>query len=113
MDPQLIQQLRETISVATASGADAAGDATYNAPSTLSARVVNITKTSELGRLAGADGTIPKSAIAIITQTEIPMNSRVWLPGLDSANATLARNPHYVEKAVDEFGNLDFYRTIV
>jgi len=113
MDPQLVKQLRETISIATASGVDAAGDASFNAPSTLSARVVNITETSELGRLAGSDGTIPKSAIAIITQTEIPMNARVWLPGLSSADATLARNPHYVEKAIDEFGNLDFYRTIV
>ena len=52
-----------------------------------------------------------ETTIAIITETEIKLTDRIWLPGVSSADATLARRPQYIEKAVDEFGNLDFYRT--
>ena len=106
MDPQLKGQLRETISVASATGVDAAGDLSYGAPATRSARVVNVRDTVEK-----KDGTVLQTNIAIITETAIALTDRVWLPGDSSADATLARRPEYVEKAVDEFGRLDFYRT--
>jgi hypothetical protein len=106
MDPQLKAQCREVISVATISGADAAGDFTFNAAGSLPARVVNVEETHER-----ADGTLLKTTIAIITESEIKMSDRVWLPGVNPATASLARIPRFVEKAVDEFGNVDFYRT--
>ena len=106
MDPQLKAQLRETIYVAAASSVDAAGDASFAAAASRLARVVNISDTIEQ-----ADGTKLKATVAIITEAEIPMNSRVWLPGVDQSNNSLARVPRFVERAVDEKGNLDFYRT--
>jgi len=106
VDPQLKAQLRETISVAAATGVDAAGDPSYAAPATRSARVVNVTETHERG-----DGTLLKTTIAIVTETAVSMTDRIWLPGDSSADATLARVPRFIEKAIDEFGSLDFYRT--
>ena len=106
MDPQLKAQLAEVIYVATASSVDAAGDASFAAPASRAARVVNVSDTVEAD-----DGTKLSTDVAIITEAEIPMNSRVWLPGVDQNDSSLARVPRYVEKAVDEFGNLDFYRT--
>jgi len=106
MDPQLKNQLRETINVASANGVDAAGDLSYAAPASRSARVVNVRDTVEK-----KDGTMLQTNVAIITEAAINLTDRVWLPGDSSADATLARRPEYVEKAVDEFGNLDFYRT--
>jgi hypothetical protein len=106
MDPQLKSQLRETIYVATSASVDAAGDSSFNAPAARLARVVNKQLTFEK-----SDGTVEKSDVAIITVDVIAMDSRVWLPGDNSANATLARIPRFVERAVTEFGQLDFFRT--
>lgn len=106
MDPQLITQLGESIYVSAASGVDAAGDSSYAAPAIRSARVVNVRDTIER-----ADGTILKTTVAIITEAAILLSDRVWLPGVDQTDATLARVPRYIEKAINEFGDLDFYRT--
>lgn len=106
MDPQLKAQCAETVSVATVATADAAGDFTYNAATTLAARVVNVEQTHER-----ADGTVVKTTIVIITENEIKLSDRVWLPGDNPATASLARVPRFVEKAVTELGTTDFYRT--
>ena len=92
--------------MAAATGVDAAGDPSFAAPATRAARVVNINETTEQ-----ADGTELKTTIAIITETAVAMTDRIWLPGDSSADATLARVPRFIEKAIDERGNLDFYRT--
>jgi hypothetical protein len=106
MDPQLKSQLRETIYVSTQSSVDAAGDASYNAPASRLARVVNKHLTFER-----KDGTHEKTDVAVITEAEISLDTRVWLPGVDQTNASLARVPRFSEKAITEKGALDFYRT--
>ena len=106
MDPQLRAQLAETIYVSTASSVDAAGDATFSAPAARSARVVNIQETHE-----AVDGTKFKTNVAIITESEIALNSRVWLPGVDQTDATKARIPRFVERAITERGAVDFFRS--
>ena len=106
MDAQLKAQLAETIHVATASGVDEAGDPSYNAPASRAARVVNVRDTVER-----TDGTKLETTVAIITETAINLTDRIWLPGVDQSDATQARRPHYVEKAITEKGALDFYRT--
>jgi hypothetical protein len=106
MDPQLRAQLAETIYVSTQTTVDAAGDASYAAPASRAARVVNKLLTVER-----ADGTLLKSDCAIITEAEIGLNTRVWLPGVDQANATLARVPRFSERAITERGAIDFFRT--
>ena len=106
MDPQLKSQLRETIYVSTQASVDAAGDPSYNAPASRSARVVNKRETIER-----PDGTILKTDVAIITEAEIGLHTRVWLPGVDQSNATLARVPRFSERAITEHGAIDFFRT--
>ena len=106
MDPQLRAQLAETIHVSTQAAVDAAGDSSYNAPAARAARVVNKRDTVEK-----SDGTIVKTEVAIITEAEIGLHTRVWLPGVDQSNATLARVPRFSERAVTERGTLDFFRT--
>ncbi|QDP63948.1 MAG: hypothetical protein Unbinned3992contig1000_62 [Prokaryotic dsDNA virus sp.] len=106
MDPQLRSQLRETIHVSTQTGVDAAGDASYAAPAARLARVVNKRDTVER-----ADGTRLDTDVAIITEAEIGLHTRVWLPGVSSADATLARVPRFSERAITEHGQVDFFRT--
>lgn len=106
MDPQLKSQLRETIYVSTQSTVDAAGDSSYNAPASRLARVVNKRDTIEK-----ADGTTLKTDVAIITVAEIGLHTRVWLPGVNQNDASLARVPRFSERAVTEHGALDFFRT--
>ena len=106
MDPQLKAQLAETINVSTQASVDAAGDPAYNAPAARSARVVNKRDTIER-----ADGTILKTEVAIITEAEIGLAARVWLPGVNSGDATLARVPRFSERAITERGAIDFFRT--
>tara|TARA_R110002020_G_scaffold64898_5_gene171770 strand:+ start:247 stop:573 length:327 start_codon:yes stop_codon:yes gene_type:complete len=106
MDPQLKAQCAETINVATISGADAAGDFSYNAAGSMAARVVNVEETHER-----IDGTIVKTTVTIITENEIKLSDRVWLPGANPATASLARVPRFIEKAINERGAVDFFRT--
>lgn len=106
MDPQLKAQLRETIYVSTQAAVDAAGDPSYNAPAARLARVVNKRDTVDK-----ADGTTLKTDVAIITEAEIGLHARVWLPGVDQTNATLARVPRFSERAITEHGTIDFFRT--
>ena len=106
MDPQLKAQLAETIHVSTQSSVDSSGDVTYGAPASRKARVVNKVMTFER-----ADGTKEKTDVAIITEAEIGIAARVWLPGVDQSNGNLARVPRYSEKAVTELGTVDFFRT--
>ena len=106
MDPQLRAQLAETINVSTQASVDAAGDTGYNAPASRAARVVN-----KLLTIERADGTILKSDCAIITEAEIGLDARVWLPGVNPADATAARVPRFSERAITERGTIDFFRT--
>jgi hypothetical protein len=106
VDPQLKAQLAETIYVSTQASVDAAGDAAYNAPASRSARVVN--KRDAIER---DDGTILKTEVAIITEAEIGLAARVWLPGVNQNDASLARVPRFSERAITERGAIDFFRT--
>jgi hypothetical protein len=108
MDPQLKAQLAETVYIAVASGVDSAGDYSYGAPVARSARVVDVAADSE-----GPDGTNEASDAVLIVEAEVFESDRVWLPGVNQADATLARRPKRIERGVGEFGTTDFFRVTV
>lgn len=99
MDAQVKVLLKQTIYVATPSSMDSAGTITYGSPASRAARV-------ELSDsfVDSSTGQERVSSHSILTESEITTDSRIWLPGDSSADATLSRHPIGVRKAVDELG---------
>lgn len=106
MDPQLRAQLAETIYVAAPSTVDNYGQTTYSTPVAVKARVEYLVSTE-----SAQTGEESASSMLIITEGEIKPESRVWLPGDNQADATLARRPLSVLRLPDERGNVDHYET--
>ena len=107
LDPQLRAQLAQTIYVASASTVDNYGQATYGTPAAVKARVENLSSTRD----DGADGEERASSMLIITETAIALSDRIWLPGDNQADPTLARRPISVLVLPDERGAIDHYET--
>jgi hypothetical protein len=116
IDPQLRSQLAQTIYVAAPSTVDSYGQVTYATPVAVKARV-ELQRSTESGGRGGAidnqDGEQSASSTLVITETEIKPESRIWLPGDNQADPTLARRPLSVLRLPDERGNLDHYETRV
>lgn len=106
LDPQLKKQLAQTIYVASASSVDSYGQASYGAPVAVKARVENDSSIKD-----DADGEERASSMLIITEDAIALSDRVWLPGDNQADATLARRPISVLVLPDERGNVDHCET--
>jgi hypothetical protein len=116
MDPQLRSQLAQTIYVAAPSTVDNYGQATYATPVAVKARVELQRSTESGGRggsLSTSDGDESASSTLVITEAEIKPESRIWLPGDNQADPTLARRPLSVLRLPDERGNVDHYETRV
>ena len=114
MDPQLRSQLAQTIYVAAPSTVDSYGQVTYATPVAVKARV-ELQRSTESGggSLSTSDGEESASSTLVITETEIKPESRVWLPGDNQADPTLARRPLSVLRLPDEKGATDHYETRV
>jgi hypothetical protein len=108
MDPQLKAQLRQTIGVAARSSVDSYGQATFGAASNVAARVEE-----ERRRIERRDGTFVESTHRIYTETAITYESRIWLPGDSTSDATLAREPQQVHSIVDELGTVHHYEVVL
>jgi hypothetical protein len=116
MDPQLRSQLAQTIYVAAPSTVDSYGQVTYGSPVAVKARVELQRSTENGGRggsLSTSDGEESASSTLVITETEIKPESRIWLPGDNQADPTLARRPLSVLRLPDEKGATDHYETRV
>lgn len=108
MDPQLRQQLRQTIHRAPFTGVDGFGDPTFGAAVAVLARVED-----DRGTKYTPAEVETTSARRIVTEVALIVNDRIWLPGDSPADATLARTPKTVESVVDERGVLDHFETVV
>lgn len=97
MDPQIVATLTQTISVASATGADVYGQPSWGAPAT---RSVCVERSDKI--LAGANGEQLRTSHLIITTSAIGTMDRIWLPGDSSSTASLARRPMSVEPIPDE-----------
>ncbi len=108
LDPQLASQLRETINVASATVADAAGDYSYGRPGARLARVVRTVGESE-----GSQGTTETSDTIIIVEAEIFETDLIFLPGVDYRDEANGRFSKRIERGVGELGTVDFFRVTI
>jgi hypothetical protein len=108
MDAQLKKQLSLTINVRSAASRNNYGDTTFGSASSMSARVENKTEVYET-----STGMEERQAIVVITESEIKITDRVFLPGDSADTANLGHVPRNVFKLYDEKGNVDFYRTVL
>lgn len=108
MKPALKKLLRQSISVATLSSRNAAGDPTYGTPATVSAWVERENKV-----IHSSVGEERVTTHIIITEDAITETDRIWLPGDSSADATLARRPAIVDAILDELTQVTHYETRV
>lgn len=106
LDPSLAAQLVSTVYVASLSSVSSAGDPTWGTPAAVSARVEQKPK-----RVVSTTGEEVVSEAQLITETEVPIDARVWLPGLDQTDAKLARVPKAVHKAFDVAGGDSHWET--
>ena len=106
MDAQLKKQLAQTIYIASPASVDAFGQITYDPPVAIPARVENDSSVKD-----DADGEENASNMLIITEAAITIMDRVWLPGVDETDATVARRPLSVLALPDEKGAIDHYET--
>jgi hypothetical protein len=113
LDPQLRAQLAQTIYVASASTVDNYGQVTYGTPAAVKARVENLSSIDggQGGAIGSTDGEERASSMLIITETAIALSDRIWLPGDNQADPTLARRPISVLVLPDERGAIDHYET--
>jgi len=108
MDAQLLDQLNQTINVATPTTASASGDPTYGSATAIAARVEDNRQIVQ-----AADGSFRETTHWIATQTAITDETRIWLPGDSPADPKLARLPAQVNVAVAENGSIDHYEVRV
>lgn len=109
VDPQLAAQLAQVMHWQACTGNNSSGDPIYGgAVSAISVRIEQHQR--EIRR---ADGSFKTSTHWIATTSAIGMNDRLWLPGVDSTDATLARLPLTIEQMPDERGAVDHYEILL
>lgn len=108
MDPILKKQLQQTIYVSTLTSRNAAGTGTWGVPASRAAKVQK--ETRQIRLLSGEEVT---TSHLIFVEDEIAADSRIWLPGDDSNDATKARRVYEVEPIIDVKGNTAHYEISV
>ncbi len=106
MDPQLVAQLKQTIYIASVTGADTkTGEPTYGTPVKHMARVSYTPQ-----RIVSAEGVETVSTAQVAIEGEIAITDRIWLPGANQTVANDARYPLKVANPANERGGHDFGR---
>lgn len=85
---RLDRWMTDTVTLAAASGVSSAGDPTWSAQRTISARIISGNE-----MIRQADGTEIASTVKIATHEAITMNDRVWLPSANTSLVEDARKP--------------------
>lgn len=105
LDPQISSEFKQSIKVKARSSLSAGGDQTWGTAATIAARVYYVTDKVEL-----PSGEIKNTTHKIITETEIPLTSLVFLPGDAGTNDDTGRRPLKIEEAVHHsLGTSDFW----
>jgi hypothetical protein len=104
----LTSWLTDTVTVAEPSGVSAYGDPTFGTKRTVKARV-------EGGPLLVKDGSgvEVQADYRIVTESEISVQSRVWLPGDDTTDNNAARRPVSVRSASTKSGGATLYEVVL
>ena len=91
--------MTDTVTYAAISSKSNSGDPTYGSQSTCAARVEHYSKL-----VIGADGNEVAADHKVVSETEIKLTYRVWLPGDAVATANSARRVISVSKATTPSG---------
>jgi hypothetical protein len=86
--------LTATISVATPFSLNDEGEFAYGSPVVVACKVEH-----KQEQVKNAEGQMVLSDHWIVTKTSIGPQDRIWLPGQDSGDATLARTPQTISSA--------------
>ncbi len=105
---ELKDLLNETINVATPSTRGNDGSITYNAAASRSAYVER-----KDGEVMSVTGEMLKASHWIVVEASVGMSDRIWLPGDDETDATLARRPLSVEAFTDDEGTTHHYEVML
>lgn len=97
--------LTQTVTVASTSGRSGSGDPTYNPQVTMAARVERNVRLR-----IGAENTLADVHV-MVTEDQIKVGWRVWLPGDDIASTLEARRPLAVKNAATRDNGYTFYET--
>jgi hypothetical protein len=99
-------RLTETVSYKTPSGVSSSGDLTYGSLSTLNARIYRKTQI-----VSNANGAQVTSNYVIETETQIPLDARIWLPGASTSDNNAAQRVLSSEYASTLDGSYTLYLT--
>lgn len=99
--------LIEQVIVEPVIGRGASGDPSYGTPQTLDARV----ETAVRLVLDASTGNQIHAQFRVATKVLIPLGSRVWLPGDDTASTDSARRPLSIRNAYTQDGSFTLYET--
>ena len=108
MDPVLKSLMTQKINVARVASYSASGTEVLSTPEEISAYV------EILRQIQGTNGgEEEKTTHLIITEKEITIDDRVWLPGLDPSDPAKSRQPKIVGSFSDICGGLDHYEVLI
>ena len=112
MDPELRATLTETAYYASVASVSTSGDPVYNTP-------VSFVCRTEQDRVFHGPMFFPRhgeaeeSNMLIFTETAVPEDAMIWLPGLDQTNAALGRRPKRREVARSYTGTISHYEIYI
>jgi hypothetical protein len=94
----------DTVTVAAVTGKDSYGKPSFGAKTAVKARVQAVRKL-----VRSSTGNESVSSHVIFTETAINLTDRVWLPGVDSSNDSLAKVPLTINADHDKAGRVTLY----
>lgn len=104
MDKQLLDQCQEVVKYANSTGINAWGEPTSSTTKTVSVRIIGRTVF-----VLGKDAQQILSEKQMVSESRIPLESHVWLPGESTGNVPWTALSS--AKRVDEDGNSDYWKT--
>jgi len=108
MDPALKVMLTQTINVAQVASYSASGTEVLGSPAQVAAYV-------EISEqiIPTNNGSEEKTTHLVITENEITIDDRIWLPGLDPSNDADSRQPKLVGVFNTVDGAIDHYEVLI
>lgn len=100
--------LNDTVTYATEASVSNYGDPTFAAQATVAARVEFDSRI-----VTGSDGTTIEATHVILTLTELPKGTRVWLPGDSTVDTNAAKRVVFVKQASTPGGDYTIYEARV
>ena len=111
-DPTILATMTATVYIAHQSSVAASGQPTWGTPAAVAARVEQLQR---LEHDTQGQRMVTRNWVLLDSSAAIVRGDRIWLPGVDQANATLARRIEEIEElpAIPPATGTDHYEVIV